>query len=67
MKPFIAVEVRGKACTRCMFRDASYAECCAAAAAAVKAGQPDCDDVARPGHTIVYVAPPTDPRQPDLF
>lgn len=67
MKPFIAVEVRGASCTRCMFRQSTHAECIAACAAAVKSGLPDCDEPARKGHTIVYQPPPIDPRQADLF
>ena len=58
---FIAMEVRGKACTRCMFKKATYAQCCEVAAMAVRSSMPDCDDPCRKGWTIVYQAPEIDP------
>lgn len=64
---FIAEEVRGRACKKCLFRDESFKTCTEMAALAVRAGMPDCDDPCRKGWTIIYQLAPLDPRQPDLF
>lgn len=71
MKPsdarFIAQEVRGKGCRGCLFADERASVCYEVERVAKLASMPLCEYPSRPGHSIIYVLPVVDPRQPDLF
>jgi len=55
-------------CTGCLFIGQRASVCMRAAAIAVAAGDPDCDQVlAKPRRTVVYVVDKSDPRQIPLI
>lgn len=64
---FTAIEVRGKGCRSCIFEHERVSVCRAVEQMARLAGLPNCEYPTRPGHSVIYVVPETDPRQQSLL